>query len=229
MSGICHCWKAGGLCLLKRDVSNSNSLSLHRKEAFTCWNTASGARALNYGTRLDLILAAGPNPAPSNVPLPPLSGTESGGEQQQPSQGLVSPSSGHRTLPGPTDLGEAAQQQWLNSNDGGAGVVMGACESTVVEGDALNLQSSGACAMGGFGQGKEGEVGGEGGASEDVKSDQADQGEDEGGGGEGEEGDEEACTVPCVSQGPAVVKGAEALKAVQSWVVYSVSAPDLTV
>jgi hypothetical protein len=26
-----------------------------------------------------------------------------------------------------------------------------------------------------------------------------------------------------------VVKGAEALKAVQSWVVYSVSAPDLTV
>ena len=32
----------------------------HRREAYTCWSTASGARINNYGTRIDLILAAGP-------------------------------------------------------------------------------------------------------------------------------------------------------------------------
>ena len=31
-----------------------------RREAYTCWSTASGARVNNYGTRIDLILAAGP-------------------------------------------------------------------------------------------------------------------------------------------------------------------------
>ena len=31
-----------------------------RQEAYTCWSTASGARINNYGTRIDLILAAGP-------------------------------------------------------------------------------------------------------------------------------------------------------------------------
>eukprot|EP00775_Hariotina_reticulata_P013000 gene13000-13129_t len=31
----------------------------HRQQAYTCWNTASGARALNWGTRIDHILAAG--------------------------------------------------------------------------------------------------------------------------------------------------------------------------
>ena len=33
---------------------------LHRQEAYTCWSTASSARINNYGTRIDLILAAGP-------------------------------------------------------------------------------------------------------------------------------------------------------------------------
>jgi hypothetical protein len=33
---------------------------LVRREAYTCWSTASGARVNNYGTRIDLILAAGP-------------------------------------------------------------------------------------------------------------------------------------------------------------------------
>lgn len=33
---------------------------MHRREAYTCWSTASGARINNYGTRIDLILAAGP-------------------------------------------------------------------------------------------------------------------------------------------------------------------------
>ena len=32
----------------------------HRREAYTCWSTASGARINNYGTRIDLILTAGP-------------------------------------------------------------------------------------------------------------------------------------------------------------------------
>ncbi|KAJ7561159.1 hypothetical protein O6H91_03G016700 [Diphasiastrum complanatum] len=31
-----------------------------RKEAYTCWSQASGAEEFNYGTRIDLILAAGP-------------------------------------------------------------------------------------------------------------------------------------------------------------------------
>ncbi len=34
-----------------------------RREAYTCWSTASGARINNYGTRIDLILAAGPDSA----------------------------------------------------------------------------------------------------------------------------------------------------------------------
>ncbi|BDA45375.1 probable DNA-(apurinic or apyrimidinic site) lyase 2 [Coccomyxa sp. Obi] len=34
-----------------------------RREAYTCWSTASGARINNYGTRIDLILAAGPDGA----------------------------------------------------------------------------------------------------------------------------------------------------------------------
>ena len=29
-----------------------------RSEAFTCWNVASGARVNNYGSRIDLLLAA---------------------------------------------------------------------------------------------------------------------------------------------------------------------------
>ena len=29
-----------------------------RKEAYTCWSQASGARVNNWGTRIDLILAA---------------------------------------------------------------------------------------------------------------------------------------------------------------------------
>jgi len=33
-----------------------------RQHAYTCWNTASGARTLNWGTRIDHILAAGPAP-----------------------------------------------------------------------------------------------------------------------------------------------------------------------
>ena len=33
---------------------------LHRPEAYSCWSTASSARINNYGTRIDLILAAGP-------------------------------------------------------------------------------------------------------------------------------------------------------------------------
>ena len=32
---------------------------LIRREAYTCWSTASSARDNNYGTRIDLILAAG--------------------------------------------------------------------------------------------------------------------------------------------------------------------------
>lgn len=32
-----------------------------REGAYTCWNVASGARANNYGTRIDLILMAAPN------------------------------------------------------------------------------------------------------------------------------------------------------------------------
>ncbi|EIE20130.1 DNase I-like protein [Coccomyxa subellipsoidea C-169] len=32
-------------------------------DAYTCWSTASGARINNYGTRIDLILAAGPDGA----------------------------------------------------------------------------------------------------------------------------------------------------------------------
>jgi len=35
-------------------------LCCFRREAYTCWSTASGARINNYGTRIDLILAAGP-------------------------------------------------------------------------------------------------------------------------------------------------------------------------
>eukprot|EP00955_Chlamydomonas_euryale_P106292 365694-Chlamydomonas_euryale.AAC.13 len=32
--------------------------SLGRRNAYTCWNTASGARTNNYGSRIDLLLAA---------------------------------------------------------------------------------------------------------------------------------------------------------------------------
>ena len=34
--------------------------ALCRREAYSCWSTASSARVNNYGTRIDLILAAGP-------------------------------------------------------------------------------------------------------------------------------------------------------------------------
>ncbi|KAK9901314.1 hypothetical protein WJX75_005948 [Coccomyxa subellipsoidea] len=38
-----------------------------RREAYTCWSTASGARINNYGTRIDLILAAGPDGAAASA------------------------------------------------------------------------------------------------------------------------------------------------------------------
>ncbi len=40
---------------------------VHRKKAYTVWNQKTGARASNYGSRVDFILAAGPR-APSHSP-----------------------------------------------------------------------------------------------------------------------------------------------------------------
>ena len=37
----------------------SGDLLWCRKEAYTCWSQASGAEEFNYGTRIDLIIAAG--------------------------------------------------------------------------------------------------------------------------------------------------------------------------
>ena len=38
---------------------------MRRRLAYSCWSTASGARVNNYGSRIDLILAAEADPAPA--------------------------------------------------------------------------------------------------------------------------------------------------------------------
>jgi hypothetical protein len=45
-----------------------------RQAAFTCWSTASGARQHNWGSRIDLILAGGPAPPLTMLPLQRLAG-----------------------------------------------------------------------------------------------------------------------------------------------------------
>lgn len=41
-------------------LSCSSIIAVHRVDAFTCWSVASGAKTYNYGSRIDLILLAGP-------------------------------------------------------------------------------------------------------------------------------------------------------------------------
>lgn len=54
MSGLAHKFAhCGGLLRLTATV-------LHSVDAFTCWSVASSAKTYNYGSRIDLILMAGP-------------------------------------------------------------------------------------------------------------------------------------------------------------------------
>ncbi|KAK9829784.1 hypothetical protein WJX72_007901 [[Myrmecia] bisecta] len=50
-----HCWLTDGGGPF---VDVFRQFHPNRKDAYTCWNTATGARVNNYGTRIDLILAA---------------------------------------------------------------------------------------------------------------------------------------------------------------------------
>lgn len=71
------CWEAQGWCLLALVLLcaamlipavvcatmceyKGSAACPRRRQAYSCWSTASGARVNNYGSRIDLILAAEP-------------------------------------------------------------------------------------------------------------------------------------------------------------------------
>ena len=63
----------------------------NRAEAYTCWNTATGARANNWGTRIDLLLAADPAPGADASPCATNSATALSADLQQAAVAATQP------------------------------------------------------------------------------------------------------------------------------------------